>query len=157
MAPIRDGKKKYGMRLLLLLALPVMGMVFAAGCGGNGSESATAPTNTLDTRTDVIILDESFNGSTMEVSVGVTIELTLEGNPTTGFEWSVESDGAPVLQQAGAPDYKADSDALGAGGMYTWRFRVVQEGKADLNLVYRQPWDKETPAAESFETSLEAK
>jgi inhibitor of cysteine peptidase len=90
----------------------------------------------------------------VEVRVGHVIEITLAGNPTTGYRWEVADPANGVLEQIGEPQYAADSDALGAGGKFTFRFRAVAKGRAALRLVYHRPFEKSAPPEETFTVTI---
>lgn len=146
------------MSLILVAALAFLVPAGMTACGGNGETAATGheSTGTAAAGRDVLVLDETFDSSTIEVTVGVTIEIQLEGNPTTGYDWTVASGGAPVLVQSGEPYYEPESDLDGAPGVYTWRFEVAEAGTADLRLVYSGPDDEVTPE-DSFQISVVTK
>lgn len=125
---------------LLVLALPACGPTDSGG---------TAPK-------EVKLTDKQAGGS-VEVAKGGTLEVALEGNPTTGYTWEVESVDEKVLKQEGEPDFKADSDAVGAGGMVTLKFKAEEAGKTDLKLVYHRSWEEGEAPAETFEVSVTVK
>ena len=54
----------------------------------------------------------------------------------------------------GEPGYLPDSDAIGAGGQFTFRFRAVSKGRAKLKLIYQRPFAKDEPPEESFEITI---
>jgi inhibitor of cysteine peptidase len=145
--------------LSIILLLTAASVIIACGdsetCTTTDRADATAPVATGE-QDQVLALDDSYDNSTMELTVGVEIVLRLEGNPTTGYAWVVKSDGAPVLEQQGEPDYMAESDLEGAPGTYTWRFDVVEAGTAGLELIYHQPWDEQAPPDKSFSITVEA-
>lgn len=94
---------------------------------------------------------------TIEVKVGDTLVVELEGNPTTGFTWeAVELDQA-VLEQAGEPEYIAESDLLGAPGVISLRFKATGPGQILLKLVYHRPWEQDIPPEETFEVTIAVK
>ncbi len=99
-------------------------------------------------------LTETDAGSTVEMNVGDMLEVMLEGNPTTGYDWEMASGDAAVLEQLGASTYKADSDLMGAGGQVTLRFKAVAAGQTTLQLVYHRPWETDEPPAQTFEVSV---
>ncbi len=99
-------------------------------------------------------LTETDAGSTVEMNVGDMLQVTLEGNPTTGYDWEMASGDAAVLEQLGASTYKADSDLMGAGGQVTLRFKAVAAGQTTLQLVYHRPWETDEPPAETFEVTV---
>jgi len=102
------------------------------------SGPADAPTYTLD---------EEDDGSTLTVEVGDIIDVVLEGNPTTGYGWTVDlsAEDAAILEQVGEPTYVPDSELIGAGGTYTFRFRALAVGEATLVLNYARPWESVPP------------
>jgi len=102
------------------------------------SGPADAPTYTLD---------EEDDGSTLTVEVGDIIDVVLEGNPTTGYGWTVDlsAEDAAILEQVGEPTYVPDSELIGAGGTFTFRFRALAVGEATLVLNYARPWESVPP------------
>ena len=106
---------------------------FVVGCGGSSADSVTA---TL-----------AQNGQTIALAPGETLIVELPGNPTTGYEWTVAQNDASLLQPQ-EPSYEPDSSAIGAGGLYTFRFRALKKGAALLRLTYRRSWEPD--AIETF-------
>mgnify|MGYP002683013108 CR=1 FL=1 len=53
-----------------------------------------------------------------------------------------------LCEQMGEPVYGQDpveGDVVGAGGMYTFTFKAVAEGRATLTLVYERAWESVAP------------
>jgi len=91
------------------------------------------------------------DGREMQLKKGQTLVVTLEGNPTTGYSWEVaEPLDEKVLRQAGEPEFKQESDALGAGGVQILRFEAVNAGKTTLKLIYHRPWEKDVEPLETY-------
>ena len=101
-----------------------------------------------------IKLDASDNGSQVELNVGKTLAISLEGNPTTGYTWEAADLDDQVLRQVGEPEFKPDSSAIGAGGVQILRFEVVNSGQTSLNLVYRRSWEVDMEPAETFSVQV---
>ncbi|MBN1630348.1 MAG: protease inhibitor I42 family protein [Thermoleophilia bacterium] len=103
-----------------------------------------------------VVLDMNDNGRTIKVGVGETIEVILKGNPTTGYAWTVvlPPDSAAILEQVGEPEYVADSDAIGAGGTYTFTFRGLAAGEVALKLEYARSFETEPPL-ETFSVTVQ--
>jgi inhibitor of cysteine peptidase len=133
-------------RHFVLSIMVVMVLLSVPACGPTGE---TVPKDVQLTQADA--------GKPVQLAKGGTLEVTLAGNPTTGYTWEVGSVDAKILKQEGEPDFKAESDATGAGGMMTLKFTGEEAGKTDLKLVYHQPWDKEAAPAETFETTVTVK
>lgn len=94
---------------------------------------------------DTTYLGDSDNGRTVTLNNGYKLQITLAGNPTTGFEWQLVSVNTQVLAQDRTPDYYPSSDVPGAGGSYVFHFRAMGIGETTLTLANRQPWSGETP------------
>jgi len=94
-------------------------------------------------------------GREMQLKKGQTLVVTLEGNPTTGYSWEVaEPLDEQVLQQAGEPEFKAESDLVGAGGVQILRFEAVNAGQMTLKLVYHRPWEKDVEPLETYSIQI---
>ena len=96
-------------------------------------------------------------GSSVDLNTGDFMLLSLEGNPTTGYVWEIESNDPAVIKSVGEPEFTADSSAIGAGGTYTLRFSAVAKGQTTLKLVYHRPFEKNVPAAKSCELTINVK
>ncbi len=90
-------------------------------------------------------------GREMQLKKGQTLVVTLEGNPTTGYSWEVaEPLDEQVLRLTGEPEFKAESEALGAGGVQILRFEAVNAGTMTLKLVYHRPWEEGVEPLETY-------
>jgi len=106
----------------------LISLVFFSGCG----------------RGDVEISDED-NGSQVTLTVGQTLVLSLESNPTTGYEWEIAEIDKGILKET-LHEYKADWPVLiGSGGKDIWHFKAQAEGKTTLALRYRRLWEEAEP------------
>lgn len=95
-------------------------------------------------RIDLVSTDA---GRTVDVNVGDTIVVSLEGTPGTGFNWDVASTLAPVLQQVGTREQRPTSTGLvGAPETIVHQFKAIASGETTLSLVYRQPFGSQQPA-----------
>jgi inhibitor of cysteine peptidase len=80
----------------------------------------------------------SDNGTTVSLSEGDTLEVQLEGNPTTGFNWQVtDTINTSVLEQDGDPSFDANDDRFGSPGVVTLNFKAVGTGSSPLDLEYK--------------------
>jgi predicted secreted protein len=124
----------YNILIILLMA------AFLAACTAGGTS-----------------LGEADNGKTVEVKTGNVIEISLPGNITTGYNWVVDPADLTILTQEGEPEYKAESDLVGAGGMITLKFKATIAGQETLHLVYRHPWEPEMTPEGEFEVTMVVK
>lgn len=93
-------------------------------------------------------------GSTVNLKLGQIMDITLEGNPTTGYTWEVAPDSGTLLAQQGEWEFTPDSNALGSGGTVTLRFKAIQSGNAVLKLIYHRTFEPEAQPIHTFEINL---
>jgi len=101
-----------------------------------------------------ITLGEPQAGSQAVLQVGDTLQVNLEGNPSTGYTWSVESLDVSVLKLAGEPEFHPASGALGASGTVTYRFEAVGAGQTTLKMIYSRSFEKSVPPQRTFAASV---
>lgn len=103
-----------------------------------------------------LALTSSANGESTSTSLGDTITITLEGNPTTGYSWSEAADDSQsILQAQGAPVYNTTGTVMpGSGGEYVFTFVAVADGDATINLNYARPFETDAEPAETFTTDI---
>lgn len=103
-------------------------------------------------------LKAADNGKTIRVKPGQVIAISLESNPTTGYNWYVVGELPAMLEQQGEPAFKAapgSAGRVGAGGTTTLRFKVVEAGPGELTLGYMRSWEDQAPA-ETFTVTIAA-
>jgi len=115
-------------RYIALVGL-LLSLTLSPGCGGKGEVRVSA----------------GDNGSQVTLEVGQTLVLSLESNPTTGYEWEIAEIDEAILKET-HHEYKADWPVLiGSGGRDIWHFRAEAEGRTTLTLNYRRSWEKAEP------------
>ncbi len=95
-------------------------------------------------------LTQADSGSTITLHPGDTLEIVLQGNPSTGYTWEVKPGSEALLKQKGEPEFTPDSKALGSEGRMTFRFDVVAVGKGSLVLLYRRTFEPEARPLRTF-------
>ena len=118
--------------MLRRASLLMGGIVIALGvtaCGDDGMERLTIE----DSETSI------------EISAREMFEVVLEGNPTTGFSWIVESGDPAIVEVTGEPAFEPESDLVGAGGEYTFVFEGKSAGTTTLELAYRRTFEAAPP------------
>ena len=110
------------MKVLLVTAL-ALGWLAAAQAGGSKPVAAT---------------------------VGKEFKITLQCNPTTGYQWVLAKAPDEKLAKLLRSDYKRlDSRLIGAGGDMVWTFRALTEGQTQVELNYVRPWEKGVKPAQT--------
>ena len=104
-----------------------------------------------------VSVDASYDGKEVDVLVGRSLRVTLESNPTTGFQWELtESSDQTVLKQTDH-EFKAPETALvGAGGHEVWTFEALKKGESTISMEYSRPWESVEPA-ETFVLTIVVK
>jgi inhibitor of cysteine peptidase len=102
-------------------------------------------------------LSEQDGSKTVELHPGDELEVLLKSNPTAGYRWEVAAVDAAVLKLVGEPKFTPFSDALGAGGKVSVRFRVLAAGQTALQLMYHRSFEKNTPPTRTFKTTVVVK
>ncbi len=117
-----------GLRPFLFLAAAIV--VAAAVLSVAGGQAQTLP-------------DED---GTVEVSAGGTYYLSLESNPTTGYSWSVESDGGAEVGEPTYEQHKSDVPLCGLGGIETFPITSDVPGEYEVRFSYARPFGDRSPA-----------
>jgi len=99
-------------------------------------------------------LTEQDAGRTVDMRVGELLEVTLRGNPTTGYMWDVQSVDPNILKPADQLEFQADSKLIGSPGKLTLRFEATRAGKTPLRLIYHRPWEKNVEPIDTFEVTV---
>lgn len=100
---------------------------------------------------NVVQIGQKANGTTVSLHPGDTLAVSLAGNITTGFSWSVVSVKPAVLKSVSRQYVeKKAGPCCGQGGVFILRFRAVAAGRTPLRLGYARPFEKSTPPAQTF-------
>jgi inhibitor of cysteine peptidase len=99
-------------------------------------------------------MDQTQNGSVVEVSVGNILRVTLPENPTTGYRWQLGTLREPVVHVE-ADTFEAGQGSYGAGGARRWEFRASQVGVVHLEIELRRSW--EPRPIETFRITIDVK
>lgn len=149
------GSHRYARRVsLAMLVLATLGALVVTGC----STAADSGSSSSGAKSDVVVVTLDDADKTVAVVPGQTLEVKLDGNPSTGYTWTVAS--APeFLKSEGEPTFesKAESGVVGASGTQTLKFSVTAGGEGELSLSYLRPWETGTAPAETFKVNVESK
>ena len=96
-----------------------------------------------------MIIDQSYSGQQIQLTVGEVAELRLPENPTTGYRWAVTS--APnVGCSLTDGSFRAEPGPPGQGGLHIWQLTAVRPGTCDVQLTYRRRFAADTPGNSVF-------
>jgi inhibitor of cysteine peptidase len=83
-------------------------------------------------------LNETSNGQEIHLHTGHKFEISLRENPTTGFRWSMVSNGEPACKALDDVYEPPDVHTHGQEGTHYWRFEAAQVGLGKIELAYRR-------------------
>lgn len=129
-------------RLAILLVAALLALAMAA-CGQSTPKQVS--------------LSEKDAGRTVQLPVGRTLEVVLEGNPTTGYLWEAAAGDTAIIRQEGEAQFTPATSALGSSGKMTLRFTGVAAGQTVLKLIYHRPFEKNVPPSKTFEVTVVVK
>ena len=107
--------------------------------------------------TNLITADDASAGSTIEMRVGDKLDVKLEGNPTTGYNWTIESVDSQIIKQLGESEFKQNKQSqnlVGAGGSIIHHFEAIKSGQTQLKLIYHRPWETDVAPIKIFEITI---
>lgn len=67
--------------------------------------------------------------------------IELKENPTTGYRWEYLTDDSVLSLVSDEYVINAKEGIVGAGGVRTFVFEVLQNKDAEINLYYRRSWE----------------
>ena len=85
-------------------------------------------------------LDADDSGSDVTLEVGQRMDVYLDSNASTGFEWELEELDTSVLEHTDTVYHGCVVPMPGCPDSQTWKFIAVSPGSTDLRLIYHQPW-----------------
>ena len=89
------------------------------------------------------------------VNVGETFTITLESNPTTGYQWQLAKPLDEKILKLVSSKYEMEEPKnletgyVGVGGHEYWTFKAVGKGTTLIELMYVRPWEKDVPPVEA--------
>jgi inhibitor of cysteine peptidase len=88
--------------------------------------------------------------TTVYTSANEEFQVTLDSNPSTGYEWQVRSMNEAIVRLVSDEYIPRESGLVGAGGKQVLTFEASGEGKTTIALEYVRPWEPERPASVYF-------
>ena len=134
-----------------LIAGVAIGLVALAGlvsaCSGKTNPEPPAP----------LALAKAESGTTQDLQIGQELRITLDANPTTGYQWDVVGEAPAQIERSGEPRFTSASDALGAGGTQVWTFVAVSAGEGTLKMKYWRSFEPTALPPAEFRVTLRVK
>ena len=75
----------------------------------------------------------------------------LEGNPTTGYEWTYELSNPRIIREVSYEyiGYQGDEEVVGVGGVFVFSFAGLTEGETEITFNYSRSWEEDIPPKET--------
>ncbi len=134
---------------VLLLRACLVTLAIVLGVASSAAQHATASSNAK--AAPATTLTEQDNGRDIDLNAGETLIVRLPSNPSTGYNWAVAGEPAPLKLQKNTFHKKAsNAKAVGASGTSVFQLTATSAGIANLTLVYRRSWEYNTPPMKTF-------
>jgi predicted secreted protein len=97
------------------------------------------------------------NGKVVAAAVGNLVRITLESNPSTGYNWELRDFeyGAAIFNSSDLVARKSGNVLMGAPGDTIIVLQAVEPGTQQITAVYRRPWEAPDQFAATFSFQLE--
>ena len=97
------------------------------------------------------------NGKVVSAALGNLVRITLESNPSTGYNWELRDFdyGAADFYASDVVARKGGNVFVGAPGNTVFTLQAVKAGTQQITAVYRRPWEAPDQVAATFRFQLE--
>ena len=99
-------------------------------------------------------LHQIDSGRFLNIETDDTLEIVLDSNPTTGYQWEVLPWDTEIIEETDKPAYESKSDVIGSGGRITFYFKAFSPGRTSLRFIYYRSFEKNMPPAKTFEVNI---
>jgi inhibitor of cysteine peptidase len=97
-----------------------------------------------------VLVTEEQDGLQVNLGKGDFLLVRLQSNPSTGYSWELINNDEAILRQLGESEFRASSNAVGAGGTETFRFEAVGEGASVIRMIYHRSFEEDEEPLETF-------
>ena len=107
-----------------------------------------------------VMLDEKSDGSSVELSLGNNLIISLASNPSTGYAWGVLEMDPTILEKIGGNEFappEGTEIAPGSGGREQLTFNAISKGTTTLKLGYKRPWEDQAQPEKLFSVEITVK
>jgi inhibitor of cysteine peptidase len=130
-------------RLHLWIVFGILLLLSASEMACRGAELGERQVSTITlTRTD--------SGKVVETRAGDTLVVRLGENPTTGYQWALETLNADEVVLQNVEYLRAGDAAVGGGGERRFTFKAQRAGTATVQLKLWRVWEGDASIVERF-------
>jgi predicted secreted protein len=144
----------------LALAALALGPIACSAESSDDTSSEPATNDGADEEVKALVFGETDAGKTVTVALGRSFTIALPENASTGYTWRVKA----VDRSLGYPKEKTipgDTSRPGSSGVkkFTWSTKspLSLAGQHHIVLELQRPWAETTPAAKTFEITVDVK
>jgi inhibitor of cysteine peptidase len=102
-------------------------------------------------RVSEVVLTQVDAGRSVDVRPGDTIIIQLPENPTTGYEWAVETADDEIVALQGSDFTLPPTVTMGGGGTRVFTFGAKEPGAVPIRLKYWRPWEGDGSVSDRFD------
>ncbi|MBA1341327.1 MAG: hypothetical protein C5S40_04235 [ANME-2 cluster archaeon] len=85
--------------------------------------------------------------------MGDTFRIKMNKNPTTGYQWSLETTGGLEIM---SDNYLPSASGLvGAGGIHEWDIKATASGTQQVSAAYSRSWENLAGSEQRFVLTVE--
>lgn len=84
----------------------------------------------------------------LNAEAGVSFNIELKSNPTTGYQWQILKIDKNFLELESStfvPSLNENSNIVGSGGVEVWSFKALKAGQTSVSFVYSRSWEHKKP------------
>ena len=110
------------------------------------------------TCTPVYTPEITEDSAIITTKVGEEFTITLDSNPTTGYQWKLSDNFTEGVVRLVKSEYVApETEMVGAGGQEVWTFKAIEPGETTIDMEYVRPWETgiEPVVVKSFGVTVE--
>jgi len=96
------------------------------------------------------VVTDADKGGTVEIKMGDVLEVRLNSNPTTGYEWYLQKQSTALLKLTGQSWTQPPPDHVGAPVVQILDFAPTAKGTGVLLLHYVRSWEPPDPNEEQY-------
>jgi inhibitor of cysteine peptidase len=100
------------------------------------------------------VVTDADKGATVQLKTGDVLEVHLKSNPTTGYEWSVDTKSTPLLKLIGQSQTEATQPGVGRPIFQIFKFEATGRGSGVLLLRYARSWEKPSAQDQQFDLQV---
>jgi len=99
----------------------------------------------------IVTITQADDGKSIEVNAGQRLQVKLPSNPSTGFDWTLSGDPAPLkLRKTFHVKNSKSSTMPGSPRTTVFELSMGASGVTNLTFVYRRSWEYNVAPAKTF-------